>query len=201
MRRGIVIGMFRAVNVLTYGGFALWLLSSLVFPLRVAWADAVVAIAPSPVMPAVDALLDAKLVDLADKPVSLRELSGKVVVVVHQDRHSSEQNPALKEKLSALLLRYPADLRIVALADVGGYDFWPAKGYVKDALKSLVSAGGALVACDWKGAVRKAYQLKQKHSTVFVLSKGLGLVSLTRGQLSTVETEQVAQRVEAELAK
>ena len=46
MRRGIVVGMFRAVNVLTYGGFALWLLSSLVFPSRVAWADAVVAIAP-----------------------------------------------------------------------------------------------------------------------------------------------------------
>ena len=201
MQRGIVIGMFREVNVLTYGGFALWLLSSVVIPARVAWADAVVAPAPSPVMPSVDALLEAKLVDLADKPVSLRGLSGKVVVVVHQDRHSSEQNPALKEKLSVLLLRYPADLRIVALADVGGYDFWPAKGYVKDALKSLDSAGGALVACDWKGAVRKAYQLKQKHSTVFVLSKVLGLVSLTRGQLSLMETEQVAQRVEAELAK
>ena len=201
MRRGIVISMFREVNVLTYGGLVLWLWSSVVIPARVAFADAVVAPAPSPVMPSVDALLEAKLVDLADRPVSLRGLSGKVVVVVHQDRHSSEQNPALKERLSALLLRYPTDLRIVALADVGGYDFWPAKGYVRDALKSLDSGGGALVACDWKGAVRKAYQLKQKHSTVFVLSKVLGLVSLTRGQLSTVETEQVAQRVEAELAK
>ena len=201
MRHGIVVSMVRESNVLIFSGLALVLFSSLAIPERVVRADAVVAAVQSPEMPSVEPLLEAKLVDLADRPVSLRGLSGKVVVVVHQDRHSSEQNPALKERLSALLLRYPTDLRIVALADVGGYDFWPAKGYVKDALKSLDSAGGALVACDWKGAVRKAYQLKQKHSTVFVLSKVLGLVSLTRGQLSMVETEQVAQRVEAELAK
>ena len=201
MRHGIVVSMVRESNVLIFSGLALVLFSSLAIPERVVRADAVVAAVQSPEMPSVDALLEAKLVDLADRPVSLRGLSGKVVVVVHQDRHSSEQNPALKERLSALLLRYPTDLRIVALADVGGYDFWPAKGYVKDALKSLDSGGGALVACDWKGAVRKASQLKQKHSTVFVLSKVLGLVSLTRGQLSMVETEQVAQRVEAELAK
>ena len=201
MRHGIVVSMVRESNVLIFSGLALVLFSSLAIPERVVRADAVVAAVQSPEMPSVDALLEAKLVDLADRPVSLRGLSGKVVVVVHQDRHSSEQNPALKERLSALLLRYPTDLRIVALADVGGYDFWPAKGYVKDALKSLDSGGGALVACDWKGAVRKAYQLKQKDRTGFVLSKGLGLVSLTRGQLSMVETEQVAQRVEAELAK
>ncbi len=72
MRRGIVISMFREVNVLTYGGLVLWLWSSVVIPARVAFADAVVAPAPSPVMPSVDALLEAKLVDLADKPVSLR---------------------------------------------------------------------------------------------------------------------------------
>ncbi|MBL8634070.1 MAG: hypothetical protein JNM40_12680 [Myxococcales bacterium] len=161
-------------------------------------ADAVTA---SPTLPSAESLLDAKLTDLADKPVSLRGLAGKVIVVVHQDRHSSEQNPVLKDKLSALSARFPNDLQIVALADVGGYDFWPAKGYVRDALKSLDSGGGALVTCDWKGAVRKAYQLRQKQSVVFVLSKGLELVSMTKGQLSETETDRVAQRIEAELGK
>jgi predicted transcriptional regulator len=191
--------MFRVANFMIRSGLSLLLFSSLVsVPLT---AHAELPTAPAPAMPTADVLLQASLVDLADKPVSLRGLTGKVVVVVHQDRHSSEQNPALKERLSALLLRHPQQLQIVALADVGGYDFWPAKGFVKDALKSLDSGGGALVVCDWKGAVRKAYKLKQKHSTVFVLSKTLTLVRMTQGQLSTAESDQVVQAIAAELAK
>lgn len=201
MRHGIVVSMVRDAKFLTCCGLSLVLLSSLAMPDRVALAESVVATSVAPQLPSAEALLDAKLVDLADQPVSLRGLAGKVVVVVHQDRHSSEQNPALKDKLSALLARFPSDLKIVALADVGGYDFWPAKGYVKDALKSLDSGGGALVACDWKGAVRKAYKLKQKHSVVFVLSKAQAVVSMTSGQLSTEESERVVQRIEGELTK
>lgn len=196
--RGIVISMFREARFLLLCAALGLFPSSAGFSVCAAAADSV---APSPVLPSADALLAAKLTDLMDKPLSLRGLTGKVIVVVHQDRHSSEQNPALKEKLSALLTRFPGELKIVALADVGGYDFWPAKGYVRDALKSLDSGGGALVACDWKGAVRKAYQLKQKQSVVFVLSKGLELVSMTKGQLSDAETDRVAQRIEAELEK
>ena len=152
-------------------------------------------------LPSADALLSAPLFDLADKPVALRSLLGKVVVVVHQDRHSSEQNPQLKEKLSGLVARHPKELQVVALADVGGYDFWPAKGYVRDALKSLDSGGGAIVACDWKGAVRKAYRLKTKQSVVFVLGKSLELVRMTHGQLSVPDTELVVQQIESLLGK
>lgn len=152
-------------------------------------------------LPAPDALLDAPLFDLADKPVVLRNLAGKVVVVVHQDRHSSEQNPQFKDKLSALVARFPKELQVVALADVGGYDFWPAKGYVKDALKSLDSGGGAIVACDWKGTVRKAYRLKQKQSVVFVLGKSLELLRMTQGQLPQPESEKLVQQIEAALGK
>lgn len=152
-------------------------------------------------LPSADPLLDAPLFDLADKPVLLRSLRGKVVVVLHQDRHSSEQNPQFKEKLSGLVARFPKELQVVALADVGGYDFWPAKGYVKDALKPLDSGGGAIVACDWKGSVRKAYRLKQKQSVVFVLGKSLELLRMTQGQLSAPESEQLVSQVEAALGK
>ena len=68
---------------------------------------------------------------------------------------------------------------MVALADVGGYDFGRPRA-VKDALKSLDSGGGAIVACDWKGTVRKAYRLKQKQSVVFVLGKSLELLWMTQ---------------------
>ena len=54
-------------------------------------------------------------------------------------------------------------MRVVALADVDGYAFWPAKGYVKDALRPLAT-DGAVVLCDWRGAVRKSYGLKAGQS-------------------------------------
>jgi len=51
-------------------------------------------------LPPSEPLLSAALFDLLDKPASLRGVQGKVVVVLHQDRHSSEQNEAFKDKLS-----------------------------------------------------------------------------------------------------
>src|SRR5689334_6877389 len=61
-------------------------------------AAAAAAITPPPGRPLlpVAPLLDAQLQDLDDRPVSLRAMRGKVVVLLHQDRHSSEQNPDFK---------------------------------------------------------------------------------------------------------
>ena len=189
--------MFREAKVLIRGGLILGMLSSLSVVPRVSVAD----VAAPAALPSAEALLQANLVDLADKPVLLRNLVGKVVVVLHQDRHSSEQNPQFKEKLSTLVRRFPKELQVVALADVGGYDFWPAKGYVKDALKSLDSGGGAIVACDWKGAVRKAYRLKQRQSVVFVLGKSLELLRMAQGELAVAESDQLVQQIESVLGK
>ncbi|MBP6743175.1 MAG: hypothetical protein KA244_10010 [Deltaproteobacteria bacterium] len=144
------------------------------------------------------ALLDAPLQDLDDKPMTLRALavSGKVVVVLHQDRHSSEQNTAFKDRLGELRKRYADKLTVVALAEVGGYDFWPAKRYVKDALQPLRSVGGALVLCDWKGAIRKQYRIAKKQSAVFVLGSGGELRSLRQGTLTDADATSLLRLIE-----
>ena len=142
-------------------------------------------------------LLDARLLNLGDQVVSLRTLlgSGRVVVLLHQDRHSSEQNAAFKDALGRLAGRYGDRLQVVALADVGGYDFWPAKGYVKDALRPLSTAGGVTVLCDWKSSVRKAYSLPAKQSAVFVVAHG-ELRHLARGTLMAGEAEALLSSIE-----
>ncbi len=154
-----------------------------------------------PASPTAAPLLQAVLLDLADKPVVLKQLVGKVVVVLHQDRYSSEQNELFKDKLSALVARFPEQLRVVALADAGGYNFWPAKGYVKDALRSVEQKGGAIVAVDWKGAVRKAYQIAPKQSAIFVLDKRQELAQFSHGTLNPVENQQLAEIIESLIAK
>jgi hypothetical protein len=142
-------------------------------------------------------LLDARLVNLGDQAVSLRSLteSGRVVVLLHQDRHSSEQNAAFKDALGRLAARYAERLQLVALADVGGYDFWPAKGYVKDALRPLATAGSVTVLCDWKSSVRKAYALPAKQSAIFVILDD-DLLHLSRGTLTAGEAEALLSSIE-----
>lgn len=152
-------------------------------------------------LPPSEPLLSAALFDLLDKPASLRGVQGKVVVVLHQDRHSSEQNEAFKDKLSGLIARFSSQLRVVALADAGGYDFWPAKGYVKDALRSVEKKGGAMIVVDWKGAVRKAYRLKSKQSAVFVLNRSQELVAFSQGQLTPTECDKLSEQVESLLVQ
>lgn len=153
---------------------------------------------PRSTAPPAEPLFDARLFDLGDRQVSLRSLAvgtPRVVVLLHQDRHSADQNTALKEALGQLVGRYADRLQVVALADVGGYDFWPAKGYVKDALRPLSAEGGVTVLCDWKGAVRKAYGLAAKQSAVFVIAGG-ELRHLSRGVLSPSATESLIGSIE-----
>jgi hypothetical protein len=141
-------------------------------------------------------LLDARLQDLDDKPVQLRAMLGKVVVVLHQDRYSSDQNPRFKDRLGELVLRHPGRIQLIALAEVGGYNFWPARHYVKDALRPLRALGGALVVCDWHGAVKKSYRLPSKQSAVFVVAPDGTLQGLHQGMLPAAVAEALLRQIE-----
>ena len=142
------------------------------------------------------ALFDAQILDLDDKPVSLRAMRGKLVVVLHQDRYSSEQNQGFKDRLGQLVLRYPDRLQLIALAEAGGYNFWPARRYVKDALRPLRDLGGALVACDWKGAVQRSYRIPARQSAVFVVGKDGALQALRVGTLPAADAAALLSRIE-----
>jgi hypothetical protein len=150
----------------------------------------------APGEPSAAPLFDAQILDLDDKPVSLRAMQGRVVIVLHQDRYSSDQNQGFKDRLGELVLRHPQQLQLVALADAGGYNFWPARRYVKDALRPLRELGGALVACDWKGAVQKSYRIPARQSAVFVVGKDGALQVLKKGVLGTSEAAALLRQIE-----
>lgn len=187
----------RATRVGAMGrlGLALWLLLlAALSPTARAWAD------PSPTAGKLDAapLLSAQLVDLEDRVSPLRsyydQAAAPVLVVLHQDRKSAEENAAFKTEVGRLSGQHAAHLRVVALADVAGYGFWPAKGYVKDALRPL-RQDGAVVLCDWQGAVRKQYGLRAGQSAVFVLSSSGELVALSRGKLSEEKSKELLRSI------
>ncbi len=124
-------------------------------------------------------------------------MHGKIVVVLHQDRYSSDQNQGFKDRLGELVLRFPGKLQLIALAEAGGYNFWPARRYVKDALKPLRALGGALVACDWKGAVQRSYRIPARQSAVFVVDKDSTLAALRIGVLPAADATALLDRIAA----
>jgi predicted transcriptional regulator len=58
------------------------------------------------------------------------------------------------------------------------------------------SVGGALVLCDWKGAIRKQYRIAKKQSAVFVLGSGGELRSLRQGTLTDADATSLLRLIE-----
>ena len=115
-----------------------------------------------------DALPDVKLVDAWGKTWEIRRDASKPVLVVYEDRTSATQNRELKEELAKLARgdRYKQSVALVAVADVAGYDYWPARGFVKDAIREESQKAGTNIYCDWDGAFRARLGLRRGVSTV-----------------------------------
>jgi hypothetical protein len=107
------------------------------------------------------------LKDAWDRQLDFGQIGGRPLLLVYEDKESSSQNQAFKDELSRVA-KGPRASKIVlaAVADVQGYDYWPARGFVKDAIRSQSNAIGAAIYCDWSGAIRSALGLKRRTSTV-----------------------------------
>ena len=72
-------------------------------------------------------------VEQRDEPA----LRGKPVLIVYEDKSSTAQNKALKDELAQIAKgdRYRSSVALAAVADVSAYDFWPARGFVRDAIR------------------------------------------------------------------
>jgi hypothetical protein len=134
--------------------------------------------------------------DLEDRPVPLASYRGKVLVLIHEDRHSGDSNRELKDRLGLMWERHRDDLVLIALAEVRGYNFWPARHYVKQALSKIRDLGGALVLCDWEGALRKRFGLRQKESALFLVGRDGRVLHARQGELSAAEGESLLRSIE-----
>ncbi len=138
--------------------------------------------------------LDATLDTTRGGAVKLSELWGKPTVLFYEDKDGTDQNQKLKNELALQgekqALR--SHVRVVAVADVEGYDWFPAKGFVVSAVKRAEKASGLPVYLDWRGALkRKPWALTGKGSTVAVLDGAGTLLFSKNGALTDEEISQV----------
>lgn len=129
---------------------------------------------------------NARVEDADGKVLQMQSLKGKPILVMYEDRDSAKQNQPLKDELAKLGQgeKYKTQLAIAAIADLSSYDFWPAKGFAKDAIREESKKQKTTIYCDWNGGFRKAYGIKRGVSNVILVGRDGRIVFTAEGAMS-----------------
>lgn len=144
---------------------------------------------------------NARVVDVDGKSLELRTLRGKPMLVVYEDQEGTKQNLVLKSELSkrAAGERYRTAISLVAVADVDGYDYWPARGFVKRAIRSESKKLGNKIYVDWNGSMRKSAGFTKGLSTVLLVGADGKILFSHEGTLDMIKRAQLLALLEAEV--
>jgi predicted transcriptional regulator len=142
-----------------------------------------------------------KVMDADDKALEVKTLKGKPVLIVYEDRDSAKQNEKLKKALGDLAKgdKYKSKVALAAVADVSSYDFWPAKGFVKDAIREESKKAGTTIYCDWDASFRKAFKLTKGKSSVVLVGKDGKVLFAGEGSLSEADHKKLLALLKAQV--
>lgn len=138
-------------------------------------------------------VVDAQLLDSHDAPVRLSSFRGKPLIVFYEDRASAEQNTALKRALRerAAARRLSRAAHVVGVANVASYDFWPARGFVLSAVRSVERRDHIQVLLDWKRTLGgPPLRLPEGASSVVLLDAAGRFVSVWTGPVEGPALEE-----------
>lgn len=144
---------------------------------------------------------NARVEDADGRGLELKTLRGRPILIVYEDKGSATQNQALKDDLAKLAKgdRYKRSVALAAVADVSGYDFWPAKGFVKDAIRDESRKQGTTIYCDWTGDLRAAYRLKRGVSNVVLIDKQGRVIFAAEGAVPPAGRRRLIELLRAEV--
>ncbi|WP_433933285.1 YtfJ family protein [Sorangium cellulosum] len=144
---------------------------------------------------------NARLEDADGRELQLKTLRGKPILIVYEDKDSATQNQAFKDALAKLAKgdRYRKTIALAAVADVSSYDFWPVKGFVKDAIREESRKVGATIYCDWDGAFRQAYRLRRGISNIILVGKNGQVLFAAEGKLKPEAQSRVLELLRKEV--
>lgn len=113
------------------------------------------------------------VIDAWDRPLVVPASGTKPVLLVYEDKDSANENVALKDELSRFAKgdAYKNKVLLLAVADVSGYDFFPAKGFAKSAIRTQSSQLGTPIYCDWNGGLRTTLGLDAKRSNIVLYGR------------------------------
>lgn len=144
---------------------------------------------------------NAKVEDADGRVLEMKSLTGKPILIVYEDKDSAQLNQALKEELSRLAKgdKYRSKIALAAIADVSSYDFWPVKGFVKDAIRDESKKAGTTIYCDWDGKFRSTYKLREGTSSVVLVGRSGEVLFAAEGALKAEARKRLLALLRAEV--
>lgn len=132
---------------------------------------------------------------LGGKTLDTRTFQGRISLVFYEDKDATEQNKALKDALKAQAKgkKRKANVDVYAVADVSAWDFWPAKGFVKDAIEEQEKKAGHPIYCDWSGDFGKALGVVDGKSNVILVGVDRKVKLAKAGALPAADRQQVVR--------
>jgi hypothetical protein len=142
------------------------------------------------------------LEDAWERKLDLEKTRGRPVVLTYEDKDASKQNAAFKRTLGALMRdeKYKM-VTVLPVADVSSYDFFPAKGFARDAVKTESRKLGRPIYCDWKGGIGKALGTQSSQSHVVLISKSGKVLFSFKGTMTDSDIAAFKARLDADLQR
>jgi hypothetical protein len=137
----------------------------------------VIAGAPAWALPRLGAPLPAVAVDDVAAARARALPIGRPMLVMCEDREAQAQNQKAREVLGRIndMPQNRERFEFVAVADVGAWNWWPARRAVLSDLKDIAAKHNTTIYADWHGALRKTWGLTQ-HRSALVLADAEGKV-------------------------
>ncbi|MBL8601980.1 MAG: hypothetical protein JNK72_08650 [Myxococcales bacterium] len=103
----------------------------------------------------------------------LRDYAGRVVILIYEDRDSNTQNEPLKQELGehARATDMTRDVAVVPVANLSGYNFWPARGFARDAVVDIARQQNLEILIDWSNSMAESYRFRPHVSYVMLLDR------------------------------
>lgn len=150
-----------------------------------------------------DARPNVVLHDAWERSINLGSYTGKPVLVLYEDKDSATLNLPLKQELSQLAKgdKYKSSIALVAVADVTGYDYWPIRGFVKDAIQDESRKQKTVIYCDWDGHIRNQLRLDKSTSNVVLFGRDGRVLFARSGALGKGERKDLIDLLRAQVGE
>lgn len=139
-------------------------------------------------------VLDAPVVTSSGEKAMLALQWGKPTVLFYEDRFSTKLNQTLKDGLfkRGVELGLIGRVSVVAVANLEGLDWFPARGFALGAVRDAEKEAGIPVYVDWSGVLARApWRLPAKNASVVVLDARGQVTWEASGALGPSQREEV----------
>ncbi len=144
----------------------------------------------------------ASVADADGRLASVQGFHGKPVLILYEDKESSTVNAELKADLASLARgeSYRSSVALLPVADVHSYNFWPIRGFVKNAIRDESRKIGATIYCDWDSSFRKAAHLSGGTSSVILVGRDGRVLFAWEGRVPPEQRRHLTHLLRVEVA-